>query len=99
MNPAAPVIINRREDAHLAKITGPQIPKSSKPDQRATPRHDKYMACNYRPPIVVPGGDLARVMRAVCMIPNSTAIAEVFSRIDRKFDLMYPPPSLSLQPR
>ena len=28
-------------------------------------------------------------MRAVCMISNSTAIAEVMSRIDHKFDLMY----------
>merc|ERR1712170_257032 len=27
-------------------------------------------------------------MRACCMISNSTAIAEVFSRIDHKFDLM-----------
>ena len=44
---------------------------------------------NYQPPTVVPGGDLAKVMRAVCMISNSTAIAEVFSRIDHKFDLMY----------
>ena len=42
---------------------------------------------NYQPPTVVPGGDLAKVMRAVCMISNSTAIAEVFSRIDHKFDL------------
>ena len=32
---------------------------------------------NYQPPTVVPGGDLAKVMRAVCMISNSTAIAEV----------------------
>jgi tubulin alpha len=37
----------------------------------------------------VPGGDLAKVQRAVCMISNSTAIAEVFSRLDHKFDLMY----------
>merc|ERR1711975_3510 len=44
---------------------------------------------NYQPPTVVPGGDLAKVMRAVCMISNTTAIAEVFSRIDHKFDLMY----------
>merc|ERR1712187_301402 len=44
---------------------------------------------NYKPPTVVPGGDLAKVMRACCMISNSTAIAEVFSRIDHKFDLMY----------
>eukprot|EP00662_Eupelagonemidae_sp_cell21_P056965 gene56965-biopygen106906 len=42
------------------------------------------------PPTVVPGGDLAKVQRAVCMISNSTAIAEVlvFARIDHKFDLM-----------
>ena len=44
---------------------------------------------NYQPPTVVPGGDLAKVMRAVCMISNSTAVAEVFSRIDHKFDLMF----------
>ena len=40
---------------------------------------------------MVPGGDLAKVQRAVCMISNSTAIAEVFARIDHKFDLMYRP--------
>ncbi|KAK4764423.1 hypothetical protein SAY87_013861 [Trapa incisa] len=40
---------------------------------------------NYQPPTVVPGGDL----RAVCLISNNTAVAEVFSRIDHKFDLMY----------
>merc|ERR1711881_176316 len=44
---------------------------------------------NYQPPTVVPGGDLAKVMRAVCMISNSTAIAEVLARLDHKFDLMY----------
>jgi len=44
---------------------------------------------NNQPPAVVPGGDLAKVKRAVCMISNSTAIAEVFSRIDHKFDIMY----------
>nr|prf tubulin alpha [Physarum sp.] len=44
---------------------------------------------NYQPPTVVPGGDLAKVQRAVCMLSNTTAIAEVFSRIDMKFDLMY----------
>merc|ERR1711877_46445 len=43
----------------------------------------------FEPASVVPGGDLAKVMRACCMISNSTAIAEVFSRIDHKFDLMY----------
>ncbi len=37
----------------------------------------------------MPGGDLAKVRRAVCMISNTTAVAEVFSRINHKFDLMY----------
>jgi len=40
-------------------------------------------------PTAVPGGDLAKVDRAVCMLSNTTAIAEVFARIDKKFDLMY----------
>jgi tubulin alpha len=44
---------------------------------------------NSQPPSMVPGADMAAVKRAVCMIANSTAIAQVFSRIDRKFDLMY----------
>jgi len=44
---------------------------------------------NYQPPTVVPGGDLARVQRAVCMVSNTTAIAEALSRIVHKFDLMY----------
>ncbi|OAE23861.1 hypothetical protein AXG93_3042s1030 [Marchantia polymorpha subsp. ruderalis] len=44
---------------------------------------------NYQPPTVVPGGDLAKVQRAVCMISNTTSVAEVFSRLDHKFDLMY----------
>jgi tubulin alpha len=44
---------------------------------------------NYQPPTVVPGGDLAKVMRALTMESNSTAFAELYSRIDHKFDLMY----------
>lgn len=32
---------------------------------------------NYQPPTVVPGGDLAKLQRAVCMLSNTTAIAEV----------------------
>ncbi len=31
---------------------------------------------NYQPPTVSPGGDLAKVQRAVCMLSNTTAIAE-----------------------
>merc|ERR1712183_660585 len=64
----------------------------SKPSARSSSSTGHQLASsagNYQPPTVVPGGDLAKVMRATCMISNSTAIAEVFSRIDHKFDLMY----------
>jgi tubulin alpha len=44
---------------------------------------------NYQPPTTVPGGDLAKVQRAVCMLSNTTAIAEAWARLDHKFDLMY----------
>ncbi|KAG0429827.1 hypothetical protein HPB47_023255 [Ixodes persulcatus] len=44
---------------------------------------------NYQPPTVVPGGDLAKVQRAVCMLSNTTAIAEAWARLNHKFDLMY----------
>ncbi|GFY59897.1 tubulin alpha chain [Trichonephila inaurata madagascariensis] len=44
---------------------------------------------NYQPPTAVPGGDLSKVPRAVCMLSNTTAIAEAWSRLDYKFDLMY----------
>jgi len=44
---------------------------------------------NYQPPTVVPGGDLAKVQRAVCMLANTTAIQEAWARLDHKFDLMY----------
>lgn len=38
---------------------------------------------------MVPGGDLAPVPRALCMLANTTAIAEAWSRLDVKFDLMF----------
>ncbi|KRZ31932.1 Tubulin alpha-3 chain [Trichinella pseudospiralis] len=44
---------------------------------------------NYQPPTVVPGGDLAKVPRALCMLSNTTAISEAWARLDHKFDLMY----------
>ena len=44
---------------------------------------------NYQPPTVVPGGDLAKVQRAVTCLVNTTAIQEAWSRLDRKFDLMW----------
>lgn len=44
---------------------------------------------NYQPPQTVPGGDVAKVMRACCLISNNTAIVDAIVRIDHKFDLMY----------
>lgn len=44
---------------------------------------------NYQPPSVVPGGDQANLLRALCMLSNSTAIAEAWARLDHKFDLMF----------
>jgi len=44
---------------------------------------------NYQPPTVVPGGDLAKVPRAVCMLSNTTAIAKAWARLGHKFDLVF----------
>jgi tubulin alpha len=44
---------------------------------------------NYQPPTIVPGGDLAKAQRAVCMLSNTTAIQSAWNRLDHKFDLMY----------
>ncbi|XP_075409522.1 tubulin alpha chain-like 3 [Tenrec ecaudatus] len=44
---------------------------------------------SHQPPTMVPGGDLARVQQAVCVLSNTTAIAEAWARLDHKFDLMY----------
>jgi len=44
---------------------------------------------NYQARSVVPGSDLAQVSRSVCMLSNTTAIAEAWARLDHKFDLMY----------
>lgn len=33
------------------------------------------LGINYQPPTVIPGGDLAKIMSAVCMIFNTTAIS------------------------
>ncbi|XP_031526738.2 tubulin alpha chain-like 3 [Vicugna pacos] len=41
------------------------------------------------PPRAVPGGDLAEVRRAVCMLSNSTAVVEAWARLGHRFDLMY----------
>ncbi|KAF6372668.1 tubulin alpha like 3 [Rhinolophus ferrumequinum] len=44
---------------------------------------------NNHPPTMMPGGHLAKVQRAVCMLSNTTAVVEAWARLDHKFDLMY----------
>lgn len=44
---------------------------------------------NHQPPTAVPGGNVAQVKRAVCMLSNTTAISDAWYRINHKFDLMY----------
>jgi len=48
----------------------------------------KLGICN-EPSALVPGGDLAKTSRSLCMLSNTTAIASAWSRLDYKFDLMY----------
>lgn len=44
---------------------------------------------NYQPPAYVPGGDLASVCTSVCMVANTTAIKEVWTRLRTKFEIMF----------
>lgn len=44
---------------------------------------------NSQSPAIVPGSDMASVDKSCALLSNSTAIAEVFARMNQKFDLMY----------
>ncbi|KAG0253520.1 Tubulin alpha-3C/D chain [Actinomortierella ambigua] len=44
---------------------------------------------NDNAPTVIPESEVAATKRAVCMLSNTTAISEAWSRLDHKFDLMY----------
>lgn len=44
---------------------------------------------NNQPPTVVPAGDLAKIMKALSIISNSTAVSKVFSTISLKFDYLF----------
>ena len=41
---------------------------------------------NHCPATVVPGGDTAKTLRSLLMIANTTSIAEVIGRMDKRFD-------------
>ncbi|KAH8819083.1 Tubulin/FtsZ, GTPase domain-containing protein [Xylogone sp. PMI_703] len=43
----------------------------------------------FQPPQHVPNGDMAQTNRAVCALSNTTAIAEAWSALNNKFDVMY----------
>merc|ERR1711890_38426 len=44
---------------------------------------------NDAPTTVVPGSNLAKTPRSVCMLSNTTAIQTAWGRLNHKFDLMY----------
>ncbi|XP_043542228.1 tubulin alpha-1C chain-like [Chiloscyllium plagiosum] len=44
---------------------------------------------NQKAPTLVPGGDMPRLSRAVCMLSNTTAISSAWTRLNLKFDKMY----------
>jgi len=44
---------------------------------------------NSQAPCTIPGGDLPKLDKALSMICNSTAVSELFGRINRKFDAMF----------
>eukprot|EP00061_Rhincodon_typus_P008825 g31778.t1 len=39
--------------------------------------------------MVVPGSDLPRLTRAICMLSNTTAISSAWTRLNMKFDKLY----------
>lgn len=44
---------------------------------------------NYRPPVVAPDSDAAKVPHAGLLLSNTTAVSEMFKRCARRYDLMY----------
>ncbi|KAE9463175.1 hypothetical protein C3L33_04895, partial [Rhododendron williamsianum] len=94
----APVI--SAEKAYHEQLSIPEITNAvfepSSMMAKCDPRHGKYMACclMYRGDVVPKDVNAAvatiKTKRTVQFVDcNNTAVAEVFSRIDHKFDLMY----------
>ncbi|CAG8795344.1 19838_t:CDS:2, partial [Dentiscutata erythropus] len=44
---------------------------------------------NHNSLTIIPGDDIAKAQRVVCMLSNTTAIGEAWARLDHKFDMMY----------
>ena len=64
----------------------PSVPSSL---WTGAPLASRLASTTSHPLYVVPGGDLAKVQHAVCMLSNTTATAEAWANLDHKFDLMY----------
>lgn len=47
------------------------------------------MGINRQAPTILPNSAMAQVSRAVCALCNTTAIAEAWSTLNSKFDLMF----------
>ncbi|KAL3189712.1 hypothetical protein MRX96_021178 [Rhipicephalus microplus] len=47
----------------------------------------RRLASTNSPKMWYPGGDIAKVMRALCMLSNTTAIAEAWHGLNLKFNL------------
>jgi tubulin alpha len=43
---------------------------------------------NHSPATAVPGGDIAKTLRSLCMLTNTTSVGSVFQRVGKKFDLL-----------
>ncbi|KAL3172122.1 hypothetical protein MRX96_013267 [Rhipicephalus microplus] len=94
--PYAPVISS--EKAYYQQLTVAEITNACfEPINQMVKcyfNHENWFALqigiNHHPPYtVVPGGDLAKVQHAVCMLSRTTAIAEARALLAHKFDLMY----------
>ncbi|KAL8092789.1 hypothetical protein AgCh_034875 [Apium graveolens] len=75
---ADPVALLKKKEAPAKSAENTSIGKGKQSLSEMNPHLEPTE--DVQPPTVVPGGDLAKVQRAVCMISNSTSVAEVFSR-------------------
>ncbi|GMM36606.1 alpha-tubulin [Saccharomycopsis crataegensis] len=77
-------VVNRDVQSAIAQV------KSKKTVQLVDwcPTGFKVGIC-FEPPSVPKHSELAQPPRAVCMLSNTTAIAEAWQRIEKKFDLMF----------
>ena len=75
---------------HVLSIAGVRQASNLATVEFLAQKAEKELRClAARPPVCVPGGDLAPVTRSAIGLANSTALVDAWTRIDHKFDLMY----------